>query len=157
MNNSNNSQMTYKYYYLKTYVYLLTSLLALALIVEWFTHPVTPTRKHELAISGLIYVLLYLLLRSTYCVATVSEVARASYFVLMTGVEIADISSIVLLSTWLSDDMRTLAIVSKSGRIVNMSEMAYGREALNDVVRRLVQLNPKIRFDNAAKQLLVGT
>jgi hypothetical protein len=148
--------MNYKYFFRKPYVYFLTSLLAAAFIVEWLALPVTANRMQGLAFSGVLYTLLYLLLRSTYFVVTRSEVARVSYFVFTTRVEVADILAIVFPDTWLSGEMRTLAIVSRQGRKLTMTELAYGRNALADVVRRLLKLNPNIRLDEAATDLLSG-
>jgi len=147
--------MNYKYFFRKPYVYFLTSLLAAAFIVEWLALPVTANRMQDLAFSGVLYTLLYLLLRSTYFVVTRSEVARVSYFVFTTRVEVADISEIVLPDTWLSAEMHTLAIVSRRGRILKMTEMAYGREALADVVRQILKMNPRIKLDEAVADLLV--
>jgi hypothetical protein len=99
--------MNYKYFFRKPYVYFSTSLLTAAFIVEWLALPVTANRMQDLAFSGVLYTLLYLLLRSTYFVVTRSEVARVSYFAFTTRVEVADISAIMLLGTWLSGEMRS--------------------------------------------------
>lgn len=145
--------MKRKHYFQASYVYFLTSLLVLAFAVEWLSLPASAARIQDLASSAAIYLLLYLLLRTTYCVLTERDVVRASYLVFKTRIDIADISAIEFPGTWLSDEMRTLAIVGKSGRLVKMSEMAYGRDALADVARRLRRANPRIRFDENALEL----
>jgi hypothetical protein len=146
--------MNRKHYFQASYVYFLTSLLVLAFAVEWLSLPASAARIQDLASSAAIYLLMYLLLRTTYCVLTERDVVRASYLVFKTRIDIADISAIEFPGTWLSDEMRTLAIVGKSGRMVKMSEMAYGREALADVARHLLQLNANIKLDEASARLL---
>ena len=142
------------YHFQASYVYFLTSLLVLAFAVEWVGLPASTTRIQDLASSATIYLLLYLLLRTTHCVLSEKEIVRASYLVFRTGIAIADISAIDFPGTWLSDEMRTLVILGKSGRVVKLSEMAYGREALADVVRHLLKLNARIRLDEASARLL---
>jgi hypothetical protein len=77
-----------------------------------------------------------------------------SYFVIATRIDVQNVTSIVHPATWLSDEMRTLAVIDQLGRVVKMTTMAYDRHAVADVVRRLSKLNEKITLDEASARLL---
>jgi hypothetical protein len=87
-------------------------------------------------------------------ILTDEELVRVSYFVIAKHIKVQDVTSIVYPATWLSDEMRTLAVIDQLGSVVKMTTMAYGRDAVADVVSRLSKLNTKIKLDEASAKLL---
>jgi len=137
------------------YVYFPISLLIAAFVIEVTAPDLSGHKVEDLLISAFVIVFTFLLVRfGTHVILTDEELVRVSYFVMAKRVKVQDITSIVYPATWLSDEMRTLAVIDQSGSAVKMTAMAYGRDAVADVARRLRRANRRIRFDEDALELL---
>jgi hypothetical protein len=150
--------MRKEYRFNSLYVYFPLSLLIAAFVVEFAAPDLSGHKVEDLLISAFVIVFTFLLVRfGTHVLLTDEELVRVSYFVVVKRVRVQDIISIVYPATWLSDEMRTLAVIDQSGSVVKMTAMAYGRDAVADVARRLRRANPRIRFDEDALELLLAS
>jgi hypothetical protein len=147
--------MRKEYRFSSLYIYFPLSLLIAAFVVELTAPDLSGHKLRDLLISAFVIVFTFLLVRfGTHVVLTDEELVHLSYFVIVKRVNVHDITAIEYPATWLSDEMRTLAVIDQSGSVVKMTEMAYGREALADVVGRLSKLNATIKLDEATANLL---
>ena len=147
--------MRKEYRFSSLYVYFPLSLLIAAFVIEIRAPDLSGHKVEDLLISAFVIVFTFLLVRfGTHVILTDEELVRVSYFVIVKRVKVQDVTAIVYPATWLSDEMRTLAVIDQSGSVVKMTAMAYGRDAVADVARRLRRANPRIRFDEDALELL---
>jgi hypothetical protein len=146
--------MRKEYRFSSLYVYFPTSLLIAAFVIEVTAPDLSGHKVEDLLIGAFVIVFTFLLVRfGTHVILTDDELVRVSYFVIVKRVKVQDVTSIVYPATWLSDEMRTLAVIDQSGSVVKMTAMAYGRNAVADVALRLQRANPRIRFDENALEL----
>src|SRR5262249_53870864 len=147
--------MRKEYRFNSLYVYFPLSLLIAAFVIELTAPDLSGHKVEDLLISALVIVFTFLLVRfGTHVILTDEELVRFSYFVIVKRIRVQHVTSVVYPATWLSDEMRTLAVIDQSGSVVKMTAMAYGRDAVADVARRLQRSNPRIRFDEDALELL---
>ena len=104
---------------------------------------------------GSPFFVMYLSLRFDHCLISNREFSRTSYFFWKRTIPISEISEIPFPPTWIiSPEARTLVVWRKDGEKITMTDMAYNRLVLADVVRTLLHSNPNIKLDDSAQVLL---
>ena len=147
--------MRKQYHFSSVYVYLLTSLLGISLLAEYLSPTVSGLTDRGLLTSLAFYTLIFIILRFTSCMVTSTEFIRFSPVAFRKRIPIADIAEMTFPSSWIvTPQARTLVVWDKNNHSIMMTDMAYGRPALADVVKTLLEINPRIKIDKDVRALL---
>ena len=112
-------------------------------------------RYEDIIITAALLIVVYLSLRFDHCLITNKNFSRISYFFWKKTLKVNEITEITFPSTWIATpEARTLVVWDRSGKKITMTDMAYTRPVLADVVRTLLNANPHIRLDDHAHALL---
>jgi hypothetical protein len=144
--------MNHKYRFSNSYVYFPIPLFLLILLVEYLT----PSAAKDVLPTVSIAVITFLLFRfGSHCFITDKKFVRVSYFFFKKTITIDDILEIDFPSSWIvTPQARTLVVRDNTKRTITMTDMAYGRSALADVVRTLLDANPHIKINKDVEKLL---
>ena len=146
--------MTRRFRFTRSYRMIpLVALLALS-VVEYVGIPEVPGKYQNIGATAALLALLTAMVNFDNCTVYSDVLVRTSYFVWKQSIRIADIAAIRFPPTWIaSPEARTLVVESRDGRTITMTDMAYSRPVLSDVVRTLVGMNPSIQLDTDVRSL----
>jgi hypothetical protein len=145
------------------YILLPLGLISLGWAIVFTSRPPTSESDYKLFFGVLAFLLLVFLdLRyGTYCILDETNFYRVSYFVFEKALLIGKIDRLILQPTYIfGGDANSLWITGDSdGKhiTIQMTDMAYGRPALAEVVRTLLDANPHIKIDKDVDELLKNT
>lgn len=152
-----NKIMNKKYHL--AYYYILSPIFALIpmCILEYFGIPNVQERYQIVFMTASFLLLTYLIFRYDHCLITDKEFSRISYFIFKKTIKIDDIAGINFPTAFgSSPEARTLVVWDGIGRKIMMTDMAFTRPALADVVKTLIKINPRINLDKDSEDLISG-
>jgi hypothetical protein len=147
--------MNKKYQVVSYYTLIPLFIMPVLAAVEYISITNPQLRYQDIFITVVFLAAIYLSLRFDHCLITDKEFSRKSYFSFsIKKFKVADITEITFPPTWIVTPEASLAVWDSSGHKITMTDMAYTRPVLADVVRSLLKINPSIRLDEQARLLI---
>jgi hypothetical protein len=145
-----------------TWAYVLTpiGMFVVGMAIAFASRPPTSAQDYSLFLGTALFLLFsFLVLRfGTRCVLEKTEFYRVSYFVFKNRIPIDAIEKVLFRPTYgFGKDVMSLWIVGNNNgwpRSIQMSELAYTRRVLADVVKTLLDANPHIKIEKDVEELL---
>ena len=134
----------------------MTAVLVCAFAIQYFNVGVGHVTYASVFISGIFFLSLFLLMSfGIFCKLDSTAFTKTTYFFISKSISVRQISNISLTHTWFPGiDARTLIITSVSGEHITLTDVAYTRSVIMQVIRDLMEVNSSIKLDADTLDLL---